>query len=409
MTVTAQDIREAAGLLDGQIVRTPTLHSRTLSDIAGCGIWLKFENLQYTASFKDRGAYVKLASLDDAARKAGVIAASAGNHAQGVAYHARRLGIPATIVMPSQTPFNKVRQTEHFGARIVLHGADLAESYDHALDIAPREGLTVVHPYDDPRIIAGQGTAAIEMLDDAPDLDALVVPIGGGGLIGGMALMAAEMKPGIEIFGAEAALYPAMKQCLAGEDIRTGGTTIAEGIAVKRPGEITREIVRRYVSDILLVDEPALEGAVLMLLEIEKSVVEGAGAAALAAVLHNRARFAGRNVGVVVSGGNIDSRVLSAILMRGLVREGRLVRLRIDIQDQPGVLGSVARLIGEAGGNIVEVYHQRLFHNVPLKQAELDVVLETRDADHVATVLKTLCDAGHPATMISSATGAKVD
>ncbi|MYF08297.1 MAG: threonine ammonia-lyase, partial [Rhodospirillaceae bacterium] len=361
MTVTAQDIREAAGLLDGQIVRTPTLHSRTLSEIAGCGIWLKFENLQYTASFKDRGAYVKLASLDDAARKTGVIAASAGNHAQGVAYHARRLGIPATIVMPAQTPFNKVRQTEHFGARIVLHGADLAESYDHALEIAPREGLTVVHPYDDPKIIAGQGTAAIEMLEDAPDLDALVVPIGGGGLIGGMALMAAEMKPGIETFGAEAALYPAMKQCLAGEEIRTGGTTIAEGIAVKRPGEITREIVRRHVSDILLVDEPALEGAVLMLLEIEKSVVEGAGAAALAAVLHNRTRFASRNVGVVVSGGNIDSRVLSAILMRGLVREGRLVRLRIDIQDQPGVLGSVARLIGEAGGNIVEVYHQRLF------------------------------------------------
>ncbi|MYJ71337.1 MAG: threonine ammonia-lyase [Rhodospirillaceae bacterium] len=409
MTVTAQDIREAAGLLDGQIVRTPTLHSRTLSEIAGCGIWLKFENLQYTASFKDRGAYVKLASLDDAARKTGVIAASAGNHAQGVAYHARRLGIPATIVMPAQTPFNKVRQTEHFGARIVLHGADLAESYDHALEIAPREGLTVVHPYDDPKIIAGQGTAAIEMLEDAPDLDALVVPIGGGGLIGGMALMAAEMKPGIEIFGAEAALYPAMKQCLAGEEIRTGGTTIAEGIAVKRPGEITREIVRRHVSDILLVDEPALEGAVLMLLEIEKSVVEGAGAAALAAVLHNRTRFASRNVGVVVSGGNIDSRVLSAILMRGLVREGRLVRLRIDIQDQPGVLGSVARLIGEAGGNIVEVYHQRLFHNVPLKQAELDIVVETRDADHVDAILKSLCEAGHPATMLSSATGAKVD
>ena len=374
MTVTAQDIRDAAALLDGQIVRTPTMRSRTLSEIAGCELWLKFENLQYTASFKDRGAYVKLASLGDLARKAGVIAASAGNHAQGVAYHARRLGIPATIVMPAQTPFNKVRQTEHFGARIVLHGADLAESYDHALEIAPREGLTVVHPYDDPKIIAGQGTAALEMLEDAPNLDTLVVPIGGGGLIGGMALMAAELKPGIEIFGAEAALYPAMKQCLAGGEIRTGGTTIAEGIAVKRPGEITREIVRRHVSDILLVDEPALESAVLMLLEIEKSVVEGAGAAALAAVLQNGERFAGRTVGVVVSGGNIDSRVLSAILMRGLVREGRLVRLRIDIQDQPGVLGSVARLIGEAGGNIVEVYHQRLFHNVPLKQAELDIV-----------------------------------
>ena len=409
MTVTTQDIRRAAKLLDGHIVRTPTLHSRTLSDIAGCRVWLKFENLQYTASFKDRGAYVKLASLDDAARQAGVIAASAGNHAQGVAYHARRLGIPATIVMPAQTPFNKVRQTEHFGARIVLQGADLAESYDHAVGIAEREGLTIVHPYDDPAIVAGQGTAALEMLEDAPELDALVVPIGGGGLISGMALMAAEMKPGIEIFGAEAALYPAMKQCLAGEEIRTGGTTIAEGIAVKRPGEITREIIRQHVSDILLVDEPALENAVLMLLEIEKSVVEGAGAAALAAVLQNRERFAGRAVGVVVSGGNIDARVLSAILMRGLVREGRLVRLRIDIQDQPGVLGAVARLIGEAGGNIVEVYHQRLFHNVPLKQAELDVVLETRDADHVAAVLKALCDAGHPATMISSATGAKVD
>ncbi len=409
MTVTARDIRNAAEVLKGQAVRTPTLHSRTLSDIAGCEIWLKFENLQYTASFKDRGSYVKLVSLDDAERRAGVIAASAGNHAQGVAYHARRLGIPATIVMPAQTPFNKVRQTEHFGARIVLHGADLAESYDHAVGIAEREGLTIVHPYDDPAIVAGQGTAALEMLEDVPALDVLVVPIGGGGLIGGMALMANDMKPGIEIVGAEAALYPAMKQALAGEEIRTGGTTIAEGIAVKRPGAITREIVRQHVSDILLVDEAALESAVLMLLEIEKSVVEGAGAAALAAVLQERARFAGRNVGVVVSGGNIDSRTLSAILMRGLVREGRLVRLRIDIQDQPGVLGAVARLIGEAGGNIVEVYHQRLFHNVPLKQAELDIVVESRDADHVDAILKSLCDAGHPATMISSATGAKVD
>lgn len=409
MTVTAQDIRNAAAILKGHAVRTPTLHSRTLSDIAGCEIWLKFENLQYTASFKDRGSYVKLVSLDEAARRAGVIAASAGNHAQGVAYHARRLGIPAIIVMPAQTPFNKVRQTEHFGARIVLHGVDLAESYDHAVGIAQREGLTIVHPYDDPAIVAGQGTAALEMLEDAPELDVLVVPIGGGGLIGGMALMAKDMKSGIEIVGAEAALYPAMKQALAGEEIRTGGTTIAEGIAVKRPGVITREIVRQHVSDILLVDEPALENAVLMLLEIEKSVVEGAGAAALAAVLQERGRFSGRTVGVVVSGGNIDSRVLSAILMRGLVREGRLVRLRIDIQDQPGVLGAVARLIGEAGGNIVEVYHQRLFHNVPLKQAELDIVVETRDADHVNAILKSLCDAGHPATMISSSTGAKVD
>ena len=409
MTVTARDIRAAAELLKDQGVRTPTLHSRTLSEIAGCQLWLKFENLQYTASFKDRGAYVKLASLDDAARKAGVIAASAGNHAQGVAHHARRLDIPATIVMPAQTPFNKVRQTEHFGARIVLHGADLAESYDHAVEIAEREGLSIIHPYDDPAIIAGQGTAALEMLEDAPDLDILVVPIGGGGLISGMALMAKEIKPGIEIVGAEAALYPAMKQALAGKEIEAGGTTIAEGIAVKRPGRITREIIRQHVSEILLVAEPELENAVLMLLEIEKSVVEGAGAAALAAVLQESARFAGRNVGIVVSGGNIDSRVLSAILMRGLIRQGRLVRLRIDIQDQPGVLGAVSRLIGEAGGNIVEVYHQRLFHNVPLKQAELDVVLETRDAGHVAAIVKALCDAGHSATLLSSSTGAKVD
>ncbi len=408
MTVAAQDIREAARLLEGQTVRTPTLLSRTLSDIAGCRVWLKFENLQYTASFKDRGAYVKLVSLDAAARRAGVIAASAGNHAQGVAWHARRLDIPATIVMPAQTPFNKVRQTEHFGARIVLHGADLAESFDHAVAIAEREGLTIVHPYDDPAIVAGQGTVALEMLEDAPEIDVLVVPIGGGGLIAGMATMAADMRPDIEIVGVEAALYPAMKQALSGREISVGGTTIAEGIAVKRPGDITREIVRQRVSDIVLVDEAALENAVLMLLEIEKSVAEGAGAAALAAVLQEKARFTGRNVGIVVSGGNIDSRVLSAILMRGLVREGRLVRLRIDIQDQPGILGAVARLIGEAGGNIVEVHHQRLFHNVPLKRAELDVVVETRDAGHVAAIVQALCAAGHPTAQISSSTGTRV-
>jgi len=409
MSVTAHDVREAANLLRGQTVRTPTLLSRTLSTIAGCEIWLKFENLQYTASFKDRGAFVKLSSLDAAARQQGVIAASAGNHAQGVAYHAERMGIPATIVMPAQTPFNKVRQTEAFGAHVVLHGADLSESYHHAVELGEREGLTFVHPYDDPAIIAGQGTVAIEMLQDVPEIDTLVVPIGGGGLASGMALVAPDLKPGIEIIGAEASLYPAMKQVLAGDDIKTGGTTIAEGIAVKQPGGITREIIRDYLTDIVLVDEPAIEHAVLLLLEIEKSVVEGAGAAALAVVLQEPDRFKDRKVGIVLSGGNIDSRVLSAILMRGLIRQGRLVRLRIDIADQPGILGDVARLIGEAGGNIVEVYHQRLFHDVPLKQAELDVVVETRDAHHVANILSTLRSAGHPATMLSSSTGVEMD
>lgn len=409
MAVTAADVRRAAALLGNNVVRTPTLHSRTLSAIAGCDVWLKFENLQYTASFKDRGAFVKLARLDAAARKQGVIAASAGNHAQGVAYHAERMGIPATIVMPAQTPFNKVRQTEAFGARIVLHGADLSESYDQAVEIGERENLTFVHPYDDPDIIAGQGTVAIEMLEDAPDLDTLVIPIGGGGLIGGMALIASETKPGIDVIGAEASLYPAMKQVLSGETVKAGGTTIAEGIAVKRPGGITREIVRDQVSEIMLVDESAIEDAVLLLLEIEKTVVEGAGAAGLAVVLQEPERFAGRNVGIVISGGNIDSRVLSAILMRGLVRQGRLVRLRIDINDQPGILGAVAQLIGDAGGNIVEVYHQRLFHDVPLKQAELDVVLETRDSAHVADILNVLRQAGHHATMLSSSTGVEME
>lgn len=409
MTVTAADIRAAFNLLKGNVVHTPTLHSRTLSAMAGCEIWLKFENLQYTASFKDRGAFNKLSSLDEAARTKGVIAVSAGNHAQGVAYHAERMGMPATIVMPAQTPFSKVRQTEAFGARIVLHGADLTESYNHAVGIGEAEGLTFVHPYDDPAIIAGQGTVAIEMLADAPDLDCLVVPIGGGGLISGVSIIAQDIKPDIEIFGAEAALYPAMKQVLAGEPVRSGGTTIAEGIAVKQPGKITREIIRERVADIILVDEPALEDAVSLMLEIEKSVVEGAAAAGLAAVVQQKDRFAGRKVGVVISGGNIDSRVLSAILMRGLVRHGRLVRLRIDIQDQPGLLGTVAQLIGDAGGNIIEVYHQRLFHDVPLKQAELDVVLETRDSNHVAAILEALRDAGHQATMLSSSTGIEID
>jgi threonine dehydratase len=312
------------------------------------------------------------------------------------------------IVMPKGTPFTKITQTRRFGAEVVVHGADLSDAQDHADRLRAERGLVFVHPYDDLDIIAGQGTIGLEMLAAAPDLDALVVPVGGGGLLSGIAVAAKALQPGLDLYGVEAALYPAMSQVLRGEEPRAGGVTIAEGIAVKRPGEITRGIIQLLVEDILLVDENVLENAVLLLLEIEKSVAEGAGAAALAALIANKQRFAGKRVGIVVSGGNIDARLLSAILMRGLVRTGRLVRVRVDISDQPGLLGRVANIIGDAGGNIVEVYHQRLFHDVPLKMAELDVVIETRDARHVDEILAALRAAGLPANLLSSVTGEEI-
>ena len=408
LPVTFADITSAAVTIAGAVERTPMAHSRTLSEICGCTIVLKFENLQYTASFKERGALNKLARLSPAQRKAGVIACSAGNHAQGVAYHAQRLGIPAVIVMPEGTPFTKINQTRRFGAEVVVHGADLSEAQDRADALRQERSLLFVHPYDDAEIIAGQGTIALEMLDGGSELDALVVPVGGGGLISGIAVAAKALKPNIVLYGVEAALYPAMSQVLRGAEPRSGGVTIAEGIAVKRPGEITRKIVKELVEDILLVSEDALEQAVLLMLEIEKSVTEGAGAAGLAAVIANRERFKGKRVGIVISGGNVDARLLSAILLRGLVRSGRLVRLRVDISDQPGLLGRVANLIGAAGGNIVEVYHQRLFHDVPLKMAELDVVIETRDARHIDEILAALRAAGLPANLLSSVTGEEI-
>jgi len=408
LPVTLADVRSAAATIAGAVERTPMAHSRTLSEICGCTIVLKFENLQYTASFKERGALNKLARLSQAQRSAGVIACSAGNHAQGVAYHAQRLGIPAVIVMPEGTPFTKISQTRRFGAEVVVEGADLSEAQDHAEILRRQRDLLFVHPYDDPDIIAGAGTIALEMLEGGGELDALVVPVGGGGLIAGIAVAAKALKPGIALYGVEAALYPAMSQVLRGAEPRSGGVTIAEGIAVKRPGEITRKIVKELVEDVVLVSEDALEEAVLLMLEIEKSVTEGAGAAGLAAVIANRERFKGKRVGIVISGGNIDARLLSAILMRGLVRSGRLVRVRVDISDQPGLLGRVANLIGAAGGNIVEVYHQRLFHDVPLKMAELDVVIETRDARHVDEILVALRAAGLPANLLSSVTGEEI-
>ena len=402
MTVTLDDIRDAESQLSGVIVETPTVHSRTLSAIAGCDIVLKLENLQYTGSFKDRGALVKLLSLSPEERKAGVIAVSAGNHAQGVAYHAERLGIPATIVMPEGTPFTKVRQTEMFGARVVLQGDGFAEAAAFAATLRARDGLTLIHPYDDARVIAGQGTIALEMIDADPALDVLVVPIGGGGLIAGVAVAAKAFRPAITVIGVETELYPSMYQAIRGLAPTSGGQTIAEGIAVKKPGELTKPIVAALVEDILLVSERAVEHAVQMLLEIEKTVAEGAGAAPLAAVLANRERFAGKRVGLIVTGGNIDSRLLASVLLRGLIRDGRIVRLRVETRDVPGALGHVARMIGEKGGNIVEIYHQRLFYDVPVKLAELDVVLETRDPSHVEAIISALRAAGFPTRLLGN-------
>jgi threonine dehydratase len=401
-TITLDDIRAAETQLSGVIVETPTVHSRTLSAIAGCDVVLKLENLQYTGSFKDRGALVKMLSLSEAERAAGVIAVSAGNHAQGVAYHAERLGIPATIVMPEGTPFVKVRHTEAFGARVILKGDGLAEAAAFAAELRAREGLTLVHPYDDPRVIAGQGTIALEMIEADPALDILVVPIGGGGLISGIAIAAKAFRPSIEVVGVETELYPSMYQAIRGLAPTSGGQTIAEGIAVKKPGELTKAIVARMVDDILLVGESAIEHAVQLLIEIEKTVAEGAGATPLAAIMANRDRFAGKRVGLVVSGGNIDSRLLASVLLRGLMRDGRIVRLRVETRDVPGALGHVARLIGEKGGNIVEIYHQRLFYDVPVKLAELDVVLETRDPSHVMDIISSLRAAGFPTRLLGN-------
>jgi threonine dehydratase len=337
---------------------------------------------------------VKLLSLAHERRAAGVVAASAGNHAQGVAYHAQRLGIPATIVMPIHTPFTKVVRTRDFGAKVVLHGEGVAEAAHHAQELAATHGFTFVHPYDDPWIIAGQGTVALEMLTDRPDLQMLVVPVGGGGLISGCAIAAKGLQPDIRIFGVEAAQFPSMQRALRDQPPLAGGPTIAEGIAVKEPGALTLPLVRSLVEDLLIVDEAALERAVQLILEIEKTVAEGAGAAGLAAILANPAVFAGKRVGIVVSGGNIDSRLLASILMRGMARDGRIARVRVEITDAPGTLAKVAGCIAEAGGNIVEIYHQRLFADVPVKRADLDAVIETRDRAHLLEIMDRLRASG---------------
>ncbi len=402
MGVTAEDVRAAAKILEGEVIRTPLAPAPRLGQVLGCEVYLKLENLQVTGSFKDRGALVKLKSLGEAQARRGVIAMSAGNHAQGVAYHAQRLGIAATIVMPVFAPFSKIERTKGFGARVVLVGDTLDASAVAARELAEKEDLTFVHPYDDPKIVAGQGTIGFEMLEDQPGLDVIVVPIGGGGLISGIATAVNSMKPELTLYGVEAKLFPSMYQALNGVPPTSGGQTLADGIAVKNPGTLTKKIIARLVEEILLVDESAIETAVQTLVEQQKIVAEGAGAAGVAALMQEKERFAGRKVGVVICGGNIDVRLLSWVLTRGLVRDGRMVRLRIGIVDRPGVLGMVAKLIGETGGNIIEVAHQRLFYDVPAKRAEVDAIVETRNPSHVREIVDKLQAGGFPTRVLSA-------
>jgi threonine dehydratase len=390
LPVTLRDIEAAARVLDGFVKRTNFDRSRTLSEITGAGIALKFENLQFTATFKERGALNRLSALSAEERRRGVIAASAGNHAQGVAYHAARLSIPATIVVPIGTPTLKIENTRRHGATVIEGGASIEEAAGLAIDHGRKERLTFIHPYDDPLVIAGQGTIALEMLAAVPDLDVLLVPIGGGGLISGMAVAAKTLKPAIEIIGVQATLYPSMFNLIKGKNLAMRGDTLAEGIAVKSPGRITSGIVRALVDDVVLVTESQIEHAVSLLITIEKTVTEGAGAAGLAAVLADPDRFKGRRLGLVLSGGNIDTRLLSGVLTRQLAREGRLSQLRFDIVDRPGQLAAVLAVLSKSGANIVEISHQRIFTALPAKAVLLEVVIETKDRSHLAATIAAL-------------------
>jgi threonine dehydratase len=391
------DVRAAAAAIDGAVVRTPCMHSRTLSGIAGCELYLKFENLQFTASFKERGALNKLLALTPEQRARGVVAMSRGNHAQGVAYHAQRLGIRSVVVMPRHTPTVKVEHTRALGAEVILDGDALDDATRAARALEGERGLVFVHPYDDPRVIAGQGTVALEMLEQAPDLDVLVAPIGGGGLAAGCAIAGHALEPGLELYGVQTTRFPSMRQKLEGKPIECGEVTIAGGIAVTTPGELTVPILRKHVKEVLLADEDAIESAILLLLEIEKTVAEGAGAAALAAVLAHPKLFSRRKVGVVLSGGNIDMLVLSHVIERGLARTARLARVLVRMRDVPGALAQVSGAIAQAGANVVEVLHERAFARSPASEVEVVFVLETRGADHLADVLSAIRATGHEA------------
>ncbi len=402
--ITLADIESARGTISGHVLRTPMLPAPPLSALTGAEVYVKYENLQVTNSFKERGACVKLAALTEDERRRGVIAISAGNHAQAVAYHARRLAIPASIVMPVTTPFVKVKATEMLGAEVVLSGETLLEAQHRADSLAAERNLVWVHPYDDRRIIAGQGTIALEMLEEVLDLDVLVVPIGGGGLIAGNAIAARAVRPAIEIVGVECALYPSMWNAVHGGNKPCGGATLAEGIAVSRAGKLALPVVRELVREIILVDEPLIERAVNIFLTLQKTMAEGAGAAGLAAMLADPSRFAGRKVGLILCGGNIDPRILASIMVRELERETRIVSFRLTIPDRPGILGQIASRLGEFGANILAVNHHRLFLDVPAKGAKLDVTMETRDAAHAEQIFRALADDGYePVRMESGA------
>jgi threonine dehydratase len=399
-SLTLADVEAAAARIGDAVVRTPTSHSKTLSKIAGCDIWLKFENLQFTAAYKERGALNALLLMDETQRSRGVIAASAGNHSQGLSYHGTRLGVPVTIVMPKTTPMVKVMQTEAVGGKVVLEGETFDEAYAYARSMEKQLGLTFVHPFDDPVVAAGQGTVALEMLEDAPELDALVVPIGGGGLISGMATVARAKRPTMEVLGVQAELYPSMYGRMKNRPMPCGGDTLAEGIAVKEPGEFTSRIIERLVDDILLVSEAGLETAVSLLLQIEKTVVEGAGAAGLAAVLSHRERFAGKKVGLVLCGGNIDTRLLANVLLRDLARDGRLARLRITLQDRPGALYKVMHEFDAHSINILEIYHQRIFTDLPAKGLVTDIECEARDRQQLEKLVAALRAKGYAVSQV---------
>jgi threonine dehydratase len=391
---TIDDIRAAAERIKGAVIRTPMLVSRTLSEIIGAEVWLKFENLQFTAAYKERGALNKLLQLSPEERKRGVIAASAGNHAQAVAYHARRLGIPATIVMPEPTPTVKVTQTAGHGATVVLFGEVFDDAYTKARELSAEKGYIFVHPFDDPQIIAGAGTVGLEMLEDAPDLDTIVVPIGGGGLMSGVSIATRAVKPDIELIGVETELYPSMKCAIEGCRMPLGGDTLAEGIAVKQPGELTSRILKQYANDVMLVSERELERAVAMLVGIEKTVVEGAGAAGIAAMLTDPERFRGKKVATLLCGGNIDTHLLANVLVRDLVRQGRIARLRVAAQDQPGALAAITRQVYEAGANVIEIRHSRIFTALPAKDTIIEVECEAKDPETIDTVVERLEAAG---------------
>ena len=398
--LTLQHIRDAATRLQGQVANTPFVESRTLSEVTGAQVFLKFENLQFTASFKERGACNKLAQLSAEQRTRGVVAMSAGNHAQGVAYHAQRLGRRAVIVMPRFTPGVKVERTRGFGAEVVLHGDTLDAARAHALALGEQQHLTFVHPYDDEAIVAGQGTVGLEMLEAEPDLDMLVIAVGGGGLIAGIATAAKALQPGIEIVGVQTTRFPAMFNAIKGTQHVQGTSTIAEGIAVGTPGQVTQAIIADKVDDLVLVDEGDIEQAIVMLLEIEKTLVEGAGAAGLAALLKDPARYAGKKVGLVLCGGNIDPLLLAAIIERGMVRSGRLARIRISARDVPGALARIVTTVADAGANVEEVHHQRAFTALSVQNVEIELVLQTRGPAHITEVLQRLRDAGLEAAVI---------